>query len=238
MIGKICRCEINENRNAYLIQDCVMYELKKKLDFNSYQEILWGSPKERAEYYPILFLLLLTDLVDSSSPYKDQINRILCGYIPYARYLGYYKIIFEEAPLFPDASNAELYDIDIRELILSVDHYFSCAVDFLYRKCKQKFIELYNTFADNHDSFKRWTYRFEEWIQDQLFPMLSEYMPSDKSLGIRILNIIEEDYSKIPLLNITYDADEVNIIHNLLSASEKYITSLEHIQINNPYIEI
>lgn len=135
-------------------------------------------------------------------------------------------------------SNATLYNIDLKELISSIDHFFSCAVTYLYNKCKARFIDLYNDFADNHDSFKRWTYRFEEWIQDQLLPMLSEYMPSDKSLGIRILNIIEEDYSKIPLLNITYDADEINIIYDFLSASEKYITSLEQIQFNNPYIEI
>lgn len=68
-------------------------------------------------------------------------------------------------------------------------------------------------------------------------PMLLKYTPEDSCLGTRVLNIIESDYAKIPLLYCTAST-EIKIIHDLLSASKKYISILEKIQENNPYIEI
>lgn len=238
IIGKICKCEIIEKRNDYLIQDSVRDELKKKLSFDSYQDMLWGSSNERVEQFPTIFLLVLTDLVDSSSPYKDKINSILCDYTPYARYIGYYKIIFEQNPIIPEINNENLYNIDTHEMLSSIDYYFSCAVNHLYMKCKNDFIKLYNKFVENRDSFKRWTFRFEEWITNELIPMLEKYTPSQNSLGMRILRIIEEDYCKIPLLNISSNPYEINVIQNLLSSSEKYISALEDIQLNNPYVAL
>ena len=84
-------------------------------------------------------------------------------------------------------------------------------------------------FVTNHDSFKRWTYRFEEWIEASLLPLIKQYMPEDSSFSARILNMIESDFSKIPLLKITNDPDELEVIRSLLASTDKYIDSLEEI---------
>lgn len=236
MIGRICRCVVVPKRNPYLIQDSVRDELKEKLEFKSYQEMLWGSEEEIKEQLPALFLMIMCDL-SNGNKYKEIINRILCSHIPYARYYGYYRVFFEYEPLLPDFDNSYYYGINGSELLSSIDNYFSEAVNHLYEKCKYQFLDAYMDFVTNHDSFKRWTYRFEEWIEASLLPLIKQYMPEDSSFSARILNMIESDFSKIPLLKITNDPDELEVIRSLLASTDKYIDSLEEIYRNHPYID-
>lgn len=230
IIGRICRCEITKNRNTYLIQDCVRDELKEKLGFESYQDMLWGSKAEIQDTLLELFSILLTDLANDSNPYKDVVNNTLCIYIPFARYLGYYKIIFEQEPLIPGIDNSFLYGIDANEMLMSIDAIFSNAINYLYEKCHVQFAEAYLHFTSTHDSFKRWNYRFEEWIDSYLIPLLQKYAPADNSFGLRILHMIEADFTKIPRLHITDDSEEIEMIKEILSSTETYICSLEKIQ--------
>lgn len=237
IIGRICRCKITKNRNTYLIQDCVRDELKAKLEFASYQEMLWGTTEEICEQLPALFLIILTDLANDDQ-YKDTTNHILCAHIPYARYYGYYKIIFMKEPLIPDIDNAYFYDIDKAEMLSSIDAVFSDAVNSLFEKCHDQFKEAYMHFVNTHNSFKRWNYRFEEWIKNELMPILLKYTPDENSFGMRILKMIETDFCKIPLLKITNEPDEIDAIKRLLSSTENYIISLEQIQSSYPYIQL
>lgn len=229
IIGRICRCEITKNRNTYLIQDCVKDKLKAKLEFASYQEMLWGTTEEICEQLPALFLFILSDLANDDQ-YKDTINHILCAYLPYARYYGYYKIIFEKEPLILGFDNAYLYDIDENEMRLSIDAKFSEAVSFLFDKCHNQFKKEYMDFVNTHDSFKRWNYRFEEWINAKLIPILVKYAPDENSFGMRILKIIETDFCMIPLLKTTEGLDKIETIKRFLSFTTSYITNLEQVQ--------
>lgn len=179
----------------------------------------------------------MTDLANDKH-YGEITNRILCAYIPYARYYGYYRIVFEYDPLLPDFDNSYFYELDSSELLSSIDNSFSEAVNHLYDKCKKKFIDIYWDFVADHDSFKRWTYRFEEWIEAALIPLIKQYMPEESSFSARILNMIESDYSKIPLLKISNDPDELEVIKSLLISTDKYIDSLEEIYKTHPYIEV
>ena len=236
MIGRICRCIVVPKRNPYLIQDSVRDELKEKLDFNSYQEMLWGSEEEIQDNLPALFTMIMSDLANDNQ-YKEIINHILCAYIPYVRYYGYYRIFFEYKPLLPDFDNSYFYELDSSELLSSIDNSFSEAVNYIYERCRYKFKDAYMDFVLSHDSFKRWTYRFEEWIDESLMPLLKQYMPEDTSFSARILNMIESDFSKIPLLKITNDPDELEVLKSLLVSTDKYIDSLEEIYRKHTYID-
>ncbi len=231
MIGRVCRCVITEKRNPYLIQDCIRDALKESLEFNSYWEMLWGSENEIIEQLPALFLTVLTDLANDTH-YKKTVNQILCSYLPYAKYYGYYRIFFECEPLLPDFDNSYFYDIDSSELLSSIDYVFSDAVNHLYQKCNSEFRDAYIDFAKSHDSFKRWPYRFEEWIEATLIPILVKNKPSDSSFSARILKMIESDFSKIPLLKMSGDPDELILIRKLLASTEQYISSLEEISVS------
>jgi hypothetical protein len=91
-------------------------------------------------------------------------------------------------------------------------------------------------FVTNHDSFKCWTYRFKKWIEDALMPLLKQYIPEESSFSTYILNMIEADFGKIPLLKITNNPAELEIVKLLLTSTDKYIDSLEEIYRNHPYI--
>ena len=104
---------------------------------------------------------------------------------------------------------------------------FSDAVNYLYQKCGSQFIAAYINFVMNHDSFKRWTYRFEEWIEATFMPILKQFEPSDNSFSVRILNMIESDFSKIPFLRISNDPNGLTLIKELFASTEQYISSLE-----------
>jgi len=235
MIGRICRCIITEKRNPYLVQDSVLYALKEALDFKSYWEILWGTEEEIINHLPVLFLTILADLANDDL-YKGTINHILCSYLPYARYYGYYKIYFEHEPLLPDFDNSYFFSIFGSDLLSSIDNAFSNAVAHLFNKCDLEFRDAYLDFAKTHNSFKRWPYRFEEWIDATLMPILKQFEPSDSSFSTRILNLIEADFSKIPLLRLTNDPYELNAIKELLTSTDQYISSLEKLSLSYPDI--
>ncbi len=235
IIGRIKRCKIEKKRNPYLIQENVKEVLKDKLNYNSFQDMLWGSDEEIHEYLPTLFLTVMTDLVKKDSPYKDIVNSVLCNYIPYAKYLGYYHVLFECESAIPRDQLFSLYNIDKTDFFLCIDNYFSGAVNYIYYKCHKEFYALYISFVKKHNSFKRWTYRFCEWIKDKLIPLLRKYTPSENSLGNRIKNIIYTDYTHISTYLLTNDPDEKEAIKLLLMTTGTYIDKLELLQKSYPY---
>lgn len=234
IIGRIRRCQITEKRNPYLIQDNVRDCLKEKLQYNSYQDMLWGTYEEITEYLPTLFLLLITDLIHSSSPYKETINDVLCNYVPYAKYLGYFHIIYGNDDLVLGYNPVDLYGVDERDLLMCIDSYFAKAVDYLYRKCNSAFLEIYLEFVSKNESFKRWNYKFIKWIEDSFLPLIKEYIPTENSFGVRIRQMINSDYKYVSTFLLTSDPNEIDAIKMLLSSTAQYINQLEKIQATYP----
>ena len=76
IIERICRCIVVPKRTPYLIQDSVRNELKEKLAYKIYSEILWRSEKEIKEKLPALFLMIMSDLANDNQ-YKENIKYIL-----------------------------------------------------------------------------------------------------------------------------------------------------------------
>lgn len=228
IIGRIRRCEISD-RNKYLIQDNVLDAINKKLEFNDIQAILWGTEEEIKQNLIIIFQCLLFDLISAESPFKDTINDILCGYIPYARYLGYYKILFETKSPINGIKMSELYNVDIFNAINTIDSFADTAINYLFAQCNEDFKEKFLHFTKNHNSFSRWTYRLEEWVEKDLIPMLLKFKPSENDLGRRILKLISTDYQLIPHIKMSKDIIEIENFKKLISATDRYITELEDI---------
>lgn len=204
--------------------------LKEKLEFNSYQDLLWGTHEEIKQNLRLIFQNLIFDLIAPTSNYKKIINDILCGYIPYARYLGYYNIIFDNHSDVLGINTKYFYDIDKIELLQCIENYADEAICYLFLRCQDDFEKSYLRFTDSHISFKRWTFRLEEWVKEDLIQVLNKYMPSDNSLGKRITKLITSDYLYIPMLDLTYNSPDSQAIKKLLSATENYICELETIQ--------
>lgn len=231
IIGRIRRGEISD-RNKYLIQDKVLEAINEKLEFNKKQAVLWGTDEEIKENLIIIFQCLLFDLISIDSPFKDTVNDILCCYTPYARYLGYYKIIFETKSPINGIEMSDLYNVDSYSAINTIESIADEAINYLFAQCHIDFEDLFLKFTKNHDSFSKWTYRLEDWVKEDLMPMLSQYKPSENGLGRRILMLIASDYKYIPNIKTHISTIEVEKYKRLISATERYITELEEISLS------
>lgn len=236
MIGRIRRCQIKENRNTYLIQDSIRDCLKDKLEFDTFKDMLWGTDEEIGEEISLrlLFQSIILDLISPSSEYKNIVNEILCGYVPFARYSGLYQILFESGISIAQETITYFYDIDKIDVLTCIDTYADKAIQFLFNKCKSDFLQAFLRFANSTNSYKKWTYKFEKWIEKDLMILLCEYMPNENSFGKRIKGMIHSDYLHIAQLVSSYNPEEINAIKMLLASTEKYISMLEDIQYTYP----
>jgi hypothetical protein len=233
IIGRILRCE-TDKRNPYLIQYAVLCEVRDKLDFDSNQEILWGSHEEIALNLPLIFQQLILDLLSPSSEYKDEIDNILCRYVPYARYSAYYHLLFESESPIPGFHPSDFYNVNEFEAKMNIDAMADKAIVHLFSLCKDNFFELFLTFTDSHDTFKFWDDEIKKWVNEYFIKMLECYTPTSNALGTRIRNIINSDYLYIPSIDSITNQSNPNAqsMKDLLSATEKYIQELEKIQAN------
>lgn len=233
IIGRILRCEIDK-RNPYLIQYAVLCEIRDKLDFDSNQEILWGSHEEIAFYLPVIFQHLILDLLSPSSEYKDETDSILCRYVPYARYSAYYHLLFESESPIPGFHPSDFYNVDEFEAKMNIDAMADKAIVHLFLLCKDNFLELFLAFTDSHDTFKFWDGELKKWIDEYFIRMLRCYAPTSNALGTRIRNIINSDYLYIPSISPVTNQSNPNVqsMKDLILATEKYIQELEKIQAN------
>ncbi len=231
IIGHILKCQINKKRNPYLIQNAVLCEIKDKLNFDSNQEILWGSHKEIAFYLPIIFQHLIFDLLSPSSEYKDKIDNILCRYVPYARYSAYYHLLFETESPIPGFEPSLLYNVNEFDMRMNIEAMTDKAIVHLFLLCKNNFFQLFLTFTDSHDTFRSWDNDLKKWVDKYFIKMLESYAPTSNALGTRIRNIINSDYLYIPFIDPITNKNSQSM-KDLISATDKYIQELENIQAN------
>lgn len=121
---------INNNRqrnNPYLINDSALecyYKpedeeshitcgLVPMLDFNSKEEVLWGTDDEIRTYLHDLFNLLWNEVCINRKRINSELY--LCDFIPYAKYSTYWKILFESDtindPRFSFVKNSEIIQV-------------------------------------------------------------------------------------------------------------------------------
>lgn len=231
IIGRIRRSELSD-RNKYLIQDKVLEAINEKLEFNNKQAVLWGTDEEIKQNLIIIFQCLVFDLISTDSPFKDTVNDILCYYTPYARYLGYYKILFEAKSPINGIEMSDLYNVEIYSAINTIESIADEAINYLFYQCYKDFKKRYFNFVKKHNSFSKWTYRLEDWVKEDLIPMLSQYKPPENDLGRRILKLIVSDYKYIPNIKTHTNTIEVEKYKRLISATERYITELEEISLS------
>lgn len=236
IIGRIRKCIIVPSRNPYLIPDNVRDALKKELPFDTEQDLLWGTKDEVSSFLPVIFQHLIFDLIANKSDYKDLINKILCNYIPYARYRAYYHILYETPSPIPNQFMTALYDVDNIDMIMTIDSYTDSAISYLFRMCREDFKDSFFRFMEINDSFKKLDKRLNKWVDTDLISILRQYTPSETSLGHRIESLISCDYSYLPLISSSKisEKSEAPVMQQIISATDQYVSALEAIQKNYP----
>ncbi len=220
---------------TYLIQDNVRDAIVDKLHFKDNKHLLWGTNEEICYNLPLVFQCLLFDLISKDSIYRELTEKILCSYIPFARYLAYHHVIFEMPSPIEGYSTSDFYPTNIWELYETVDAFADKAIAYLYQKCHSDFYNTFLQFCTSHDSYKKWTKYLDIWVKEQIIPIISKYKPTSNSVGSRIYSLILTDYSYIPSLVLSDTFKEPNIlaIQKMISATDQYIEQLENI--NNEY---
>ncbi len=235
IIGQILKCQTDQRRNRYLLQNAVLHAINKELNFDGYENILWGNAEERTYYIPVIFQHIIYDLLSPSSKYKNSVDTILCRYVPYARYSAYYHLLYTPRPALTDYDLSIIYEVDKFDIQNDIDQMIDEAIADLYINCSNGFQSLFFAFIEeNKDSFKCIDRKLETWVNDKLLVFLQKYIPSENSLGIRIRNIINSDYLYIPQLMSFAECNnpDTESLKQLVIATDKYIQELEQIQNN------
>lgn len=230
---------INNNRtknNRFLISDAVIENcddfgnpngLLPKLSFKNKKEILWGTHNEIANYLPELFKLLWNEITSKDSPYKIDRELFLCDYIPYAKYSTYWNILYSSPNKYPAITYGILED----DVVNNIENAESCALTYLYNKCKNDFMNIFSEFTDKTTSFSRINRIFQQNFVENLFiPMLENYKPNESSLGLRVKSLILSDLLYCAPI-VCRDICPNTKLVKLINASSKYIVALENIQI-------
>ena len=262
LISRIINCKIT-SRNPYLLQNAVLKNIwyndktKKnedvgiipKLGFNNEQEVLWGTDDEIESNVFGIFRNLINDLLPcdlewnlNNLSFPDNveldidIKNILCDYIPYAKYLTYWRLFFgnrratgqsKEISSFP----ALYYGISEDILIENIDNVRTQAISYLFLKpqFKEKFQQIFIEFCSQHTTFKKLDKKLIDFVKHKVISLLKEYAPDENSLGLRVMHIIESDLFK--KRTVTLNSKEQNTaITRLINVSASYIEELEQLQ--------
>lgn len=211
------------------------------LDFKNKKEIFWGTDEEIKSYIFDLFLLLWEEIYSDTSIDLDK-ELILCDYIPYAKYSTYWNILFN-----PDRNDtrfyfdnyekkiqnfpAQAFGIYEDEVIENIYNARQNAILFLYNRCKDDFWDIFNSFAEETLSFHIIDRVIKKsFIEKRFIPLLIGYIPDEKSLGLRVRNLIQEDLSYCAALYYKKNINNTNYHKELINASSAYIVRLEKIQ--------
>lgn len=230
MVSRIINRKTTD-RNPYLIQYAVLCEIASVLDLDN-KTIIWGTNEEIEFNLPIIFQSIIFDLLVLKNDISKEIDTILCGYIPYARYSAYRKLIIDESSTSQSITNAHKYNIDYFELHSSIEARTDEAICFLYKQCHQEFLESYLRFTAKNNSLSMWHNKLMDWIKSDFIEILRPFTPTADSLGIRIMKLISTDYLYFPQTTMSCNEEnsDINTIKKLIDATEKYITELENIQ--------
>lgn len=210
IISKIIHCKISKIRNPYLIQDAVLYEIKEKLSFESYQEILWGTKEDIEGYLLELFQSIVFDIIAKPTDElgKRMLN-ILCNYPPFYKYSIYFnrKLLFDYI---------KAYKRDNLECIINLDAETDKAIYFWFSSCYKNILNSYLRFTNNTESFKKWDSKLITWIKNDLL-VIFESAQSTVNCEVRL--IIER------LTRMLTDIKDKEFQY----VTEKYITELENL---------
>lgn len=216
------------SRNAYLIQYATLCELYETMNFKNNQEIIWGSEEEIESYLPVLFQFILFDLLEPTSSMHDEIHKLLCSYIPYARYSAYRQIFFDHCVNTKSTSFDSLYHFDEYSLGECIESITSDAIQYIYDLCHKELLKSFLEFTKENDSFSYWDSKMMKWINNELRSILSPYTPKKDSIGLRIMELIISD-AKLVFAKPNNSASFYEQIdyRKLIQATDVYIDNLE-----------
>ncbi len=201
-------------------------DLHKK--YNEEKCILWKNFKDNSNLIDEITLMqifqsLIIDLY-TSKKYTDIINDVLCRYVPFARYTAYYNIFFTNKFEAYQLEKHNYFHFNKASLWECIDTYINDATIYIYNLCKDEFRLLFIEFASSILMYKKIDSKLQLWVNKEFIKMLKKYLPNEYDLGLRIRNIIEDDYVNIQLREINNESKE-----KLDEVTENYISMLENI---------
>lgn len=213
--------------NRFLIRDGIVNSFLQTLNFKTKQEILWGTNEEINTYIYDLFGLLWEEVSSETSMYGIDKELLLCDYIPYAKCKAYWNIIFSSENKYPAIS----YGIYEDYVVENIDHTESNALMFLYEKCQQEFLSIFEKFTNETISFSKINKVFiTNFIEASFVPLLKKHTPDSSSLGLRVRNLIYSDLSHSAPLVYGEETENSSYLKRLSKATSSYILALEDIQ--------
>ncbi|MGY2611859.1 hypothetical protein [Bacillus pretiosus] len=238
--------------NRYLIPDVIVPSLVSVLSFNNEHDLFWGTEEEIHAYVGEIFKRIMIDLLEESHKQAKLVNDILVDYVPFARYSTYCESMSTSKGCLNDALRnsfaeyAYLYSITREQAICRLYNQklsnSDVTVKVFFRGIFMDFTNELNKYKENK-GFKKLPRRLNEFVNQNLFPIINEFLPDEKSLGRRVQTLIRRDISLLdmmPQLKNTLPEYQfsnggvgfVEIANSLKRASENYIDNLEQIQVD------
>lgn len=145
IVSKVINFKLTKN-NKYLVTNKFIKNLVECNLFNNEVEALWGTKSEREDYMYELFSLLIKASFDSKN-YIDKVTLLLSDYVPFAQCLSFYEILIDRLFDYSDKSSSPFFlELGISEDLVFNNYSISKrnAIKFLYAKCKDNFIKMFN----------------------------------------------------------------------------------------------
>lgn len=192
---------IRTKKNPYLIYDGVIdsnylgesgeYEvcgLLNKLNFNSRQEIFFGTSDEIEQYLQELFICIWFYIVGNKCDYKMEPDDYLIDYAPYSLDISLLKNRIN----YGFSSSLFGYDDNTVDKTIQINR--TRAIMKLYEPLEVDFKNSFNAFIKNIDSLKKFDKKLKESFIDKFVSeILLKYEPCIHSRGKRVYDIIETD---------------------------------------------
>ena len=201
------------------------------LDFKSAKEILWGTHEEIENYLYTLYLLIMEELPKYCSEYYAEWENVLFDYVPYSKYKTLYDIKEDLQISLTDTYG--VYDEDVSKTKIAIHQINAILFFFRIEKFRNEFKAAFIEFCEEQKSFTHIDIKFKEnFIIQKFIPLLRKHKPThDKSLGLRVRDLLNNDLRSVPeLLSSEYSEktqDKIKRMKN--SATSKYINELEKI---------
>lgn len=216
--------------------------LQQNLKFDSICEMLWGTREEKKDFTPLIFISLITDLLNMENDFSKEIKEILVDFIPYAKNQTFFEMFITQEIEMPLLPNQELYKIPayfygIKEDVINEDHFLVQfeAIGYLYAKCGQDFEEIFNEFIDKRSNLKNLNRDLRDFSLNSLKKVLNGYKPNENSLGLRVRNLLISDW-KAQAEFIFHETETTSskgtddVRKFLIDCSLRYIQNLKDIQ--------
>lgn len=154
----------------------------------------------------------------------------MCDYVPYAKYLAYWRFFFGIQQKTTNKLVAAQYGIPEDIVIENIENAREQAIRYLFSKpqFKEQLKQIFIKFCSRTTTFKKIDKILElNFVKSDFIPLLKKYKPDKNSLGLRVMHIIESDlFFKMPM----NDQGQNMVIKKLIKASTSYIVELEKLQ--------